>query len=141
MRGCHPTINTINTYHNPLDNIITHNHQHTTLKIITWNIGCISSSMLGIQKLTQTLYTDPHIILIQETKLQKHKSTSYIDRKLPDYKIIYNNSNNTTHQCGRYSGPTPTRGGVLAMISKSIHTNENITKIPTPVTISPYLQA
>ena len=34
-----------------------------------------------------------------------------------------------------------TRGGILAIIPKTIYTNENITKIPTPSPISHYLQA
>ena len=116
--------------------------QHTSqLKIITWNAGCINSSLSGILELTQKLHKDPHIVFIQETKLHKLKSTSYIDRKFQNYKIIYNNSNNITQKQNRYSNPNKVKGGVLTMIPKNIHSNENITKIPTPSSISPYLQA
>lgn len=86
------------------------------------------------------------IIWIQETKWHKNKSTSYMDQNLPDYKIIhqlpdYNNSNNTTpHKHNLFLTYTPTKGGILAMIHKSIYSSENITKIPTPPTILPYLQ-
>lgn len=88
VRGYHPTTNMANTYHTPPVSIRTYTHQATSLKIITWNAGCISSSLPGIQELTQTLQADPHIILLQETKLQKLKFTSYIDCKLQNYKII-----------------------------------------------------
>jgi hypothetical protein len=131
IRGYHPP--TQDTNPNPTPAIITNTYNHqamTTLKIITWNTGCISSSLPGIQELTQTLPTTPHIILIQETKLQKLKSTTYIDRKLHNYKIIYNNSNNPTNNQTRFAGPTKTRGGILAMIPKAIYTMKILPKYP-----------
>lgn len=64
VRGYHPATGTLNTYHPPPDTINIDNHQHTTLQIITWNTGCISFSLPGIQELTHTLHQDPHIILI-----------------------------------------------------------------------------
>jgi exonuclease III len=140
VRGYTPNTNPNTTNHIQTNTTSEANPQATTLRIITWNTGCISSSLPGIQELTRTLHTDPHIILIQETKLHKLKSTTYIDRKFQNYKIIYNNSNNETQTQNRYSGPTQARGGILAMIPKNIYTNENITKIPTPSPISPYLQ-
>ena len=117
------------------------NHQISPLKLITWNAGCINSSLPGILELTQKLHKDPHIILIQETKIHKLKSTSYIDRNFQNYKITYNNSNNNTQIPNKYSEHNKARGGTLIMIPKLIHTNENITKIPSPSAISPYLQA
>ena len=64
IRGYHPNTQ----YDNPDDipPVDTHaqNHQTTTLTIITWNTGCISSSLPGIQELTHTLHKNPHIILI-----------------------------------------------------------------------------
>ena len=140
IHGYHPTHDT--THHTPsiTTNIDTEDHQTSPLKIITWNTGCISSSLPGIQELARTINKDPHIILIQETKLQKLKSTTYIDKKFPNYKIIYNNSNITIPNQSRYSGENPARGGTLTMIPHTIYTNENIVKIPTPSKISPYLQ-
>ena len=140
IKGYYPHIQNTNTNPPPLTTTTSHNHQAMTLKVLTWNTGCINSSLPGIQELAQALPITPHIILIQETKLQKLKSTTYIDRQLPNYKIIYNNSNNLTNTPNRFAGPTTTRGGILAMIPKDIYTNENITKIPTPSSISHYLQ-
>ena len=140
IKGYLPCTNSPQITHIP--HTITTNDTYSTsqLKIITWNAGCINTSLPGILELTQTLHKDPHIILIQETKIHKLKSTSYIDKKFQNYKIIYNNSNNNTQQPNRYSESNKARGGTLIMIPKIIHTNENITKIPTPNTISPYLQ-
>ena len=53
---------------------------------------------------------------------------------------VYNNPNNTTQRYNQYNGPSQTRGGILAMLPISIYTNENIVKVPTTSTISPYLQ-
>ena len=138
--GYHPNINPPQNPHTPHTTLTNDTHSTSQLKIITWNAGCINTSLPGILELTQTLHKDPHIIFIQETKIHKLKSTSYIDRKFQNYKIIYNNSNNTTQQPNRYSETNKARGGILIMIPKTIHTNENITKIPTPSNISPYLQ-
>ena len=140
VRGYYPKTNLENINHTQPKNIRRTNHHATTLKIITWNTRCISSSLPGIQELTRTLHKDPHIILIRETKIHKLKSTTYIDRRFQNYKIIHNKSNNTTHPHNKYSGSTQARGGILAMIPKNIYTNENITNIPTPSSISPYLQ-
>ena len=140
IKGYHPTPTITHTYITPQTYASPNRPPTQTLQIITWNTGCINSSLPGIQDLTHTLHNNPHIILIQETKLPKTKSTTYIDRLLPDYKIIYNNSNNTTQRYNQYNGPSQTRGGVLAMLPKSIYTNENIVKVLTTSTISPYLQ-
>ena len=141
VTGYHPTTNTPRTAHPPSTTTNTNNNHTSHIKIITWNAGCINSSLPGILALTQKLHKDPHILLIQETKLHKLKSTSYIDRKFQNYKIIYNNSNNITQKQSRYSDTNKAKGGILTMIPKTIHSNENITKIPTPSSISPYLQA
>jgi exonuclease III len=137
----HPATTTTHNYDTPQNHTRPNNPPTQTLKIITWNTGCINSSLPGIQELTRTLHPNLHIILIQETKIPKTKSTSYIDRLLPNYKIIYNNSNNTTQKRNRYTGPNQARGAILAMIPISIYTNDNIIKIPTSSTISSYLQA
>lgn len=76
------------------------------LNIITWNTGCINSSLPGIQKLINKMHDSSHILLIQETKIPKTKSTTYIDRQLQDYKIIYNNSNTTVHRHNRFLRPS-----------------------------------
>jgi hypothetical protein len=141
VTGYYPNIEPPQNDHTPNPTPHIDTYQISQLNIITWDTSCINSSLPGILELTQILHKDPHIILIQETKIHKHKSTSYIDRKLQNYKIIYNNSNNTTQTPKRYSETNKARGGTLVMIPKTIHTNENITKIPTPSVISPYLQA
>ena len=88
-----------------------------------------------------TLHSKPNIILLQDTKINKNKSTTYIDNKFSDYKIIYNNLNTTNLGRNRqYTTCEPPRGGVMTMIHKKIYTYENITKIPTPIKISHYLQ-
>lgn len=86
IRGYHPHIHETNTNHTPPIDTNTYNHQFTTLKIITWNTRCISSSFPGIQVLTQTLHTNHHIILIYKTKIQKLKSATYINLK--NYKTV-----------------------------------------------------
>ena len=110
IKGYHPNTRNENSDHTPPTNTHMHNHHTTTLTIFTWNTCCISSSLPGIQELTHTLHKSPRIILIQETKIKQHKSTSYIDRKLQNYKIIYNNFNNTTCKQNRYTRPTMARG-------------------------------
>ena len=138
--GYHPSIAPPQNTHTPSTSADINNQHTSQLKLITWNAGCINSSLPGILELTKKLHKEPHIIFIQETKIHKLKSTSYIDRKFQNYKIIYNNSNNITQIPHRYS-ENKARGGILIMFPKSIHTNENITKIPSPSNISPYLQA
>ena len=71
------------------------------------------------------------MIMIQETKLHKHESTTYIDKWIQDYEVLYNNANNNPAQIqSPYAPYTPFRIGILTMIHKSIYSNENNTKIP-----------
>ena len=59
----------------------------------------------------------------------------------PIYNILYKYTN--TKNLGRkhqYAKDEPPWGGILTMIQKYIYTPENITKIPTPANISPYMQ-
>ena len=114
-----------------------------TLCIIPWNIGHLSSSLPCIQELLQIFWDTPQITLIQETKMHKHKTMTYIDRRFPDYKIIYNNFNKKTTQIGKKHTPhqPQQRGGVMALIHLSIYSNENVTEVSTSTNISPYLQA
>ena len=62
--------------------------------IITWNTWHINSSLQDIMELIENIQIEPTIILLQETKLLKHKSTTYIDNRFTEYKILYNHTNN-----------------------------------------------
>lgn len=105
-------------------------------------MGHISSSLPCLIELINALHNKPNIILLQETKLPKSKSTAYIDNKFLNYKFLYNNTNTT--DLGRNHQITTRdslHNGVLTIIHKKLHTPENITKIFTSNRISPYLQA
>jgi hypothetical protein len=83
----------------------------------------------------------PYIIAIQETKLTASKSTKYLQRLFPLYKMIFNNTNTKTQnhrtQGQLYNNP---RGGLLTLIYQKYAFLGNITKIPTTKDISPFLQ-
>jgi hypothetical protein len=80
----HPPINPQNTpYTNP------------ATKMITWNYDTLNTALPGLQSLTNKP-TPPSIIAIQETKLTSSKSTKYLQRLFPQYKMIFNNTNTST---------------------------------------------
>jgi hypothetical protein len=83
----------------------------------------------------------PSIIAIQETKLTASKSTKYLQRLFPQYKMIFNNTATKTQphriQGQPYNNP---RGGLLTLIHQEYAFPGNITKIPTTEDISPYRQ-
>ena len=85
----------------------------------------------------------PHHLLYfsKKTKLPIHKSTQYIGVQCSNYKIIYNNTNDPVTCILRpYVPYWPTRGRLLTMIHHALSCSGNISKISTPITLSPYLQ-
>ena len=97
VTGYHPHINPPQSTYIPITTAHLNNNQTSQLKLITWNAGCINSSLPGILNLTQKLHKDPHIILIQETKIHKLKSTTYIDKKFQTTKL-YITTRITSHK-------------------------------------------
>jgi hypothetical protein len=76
----HSTLNPRNTPHtNPATNIL------------TWNCGTLNTALPGLQSLINNP-TPPYIIAIQETKLIASKSTKYLQKLFPLYKMIFNNT-------------------------------------------------
>jgi hypothetical protein len=94
----------------------------------------------GLQSLIN-IPNSPAIIAIQETKLTTSKSTKYLQRLFPQYKMIFNNTTTTTQtrriQGQPYNNP---RGGLLTLVYQIHAFPGNITKIPTIANKSPYLQ-
>jgi exonuclease III len=125
----HPPVNPQNTPHTFL-----------AIQILSWNCGTLNTALPGIQTLTNTP-NPPSIIAIQETKLTASKSTKYLQRLFPQYKMIFNNTTTITQtrriQGQPYNNP---RGGLLTLIHQQHTFPGNITKIPTTANISPYLQ-
>jgi hypothetical protein len=108
--------------------------------IISWNCGTLNTALPGIQALTNKP-TPPSIIAIQETKLTASKSTKYLQRLFPQYKMIFNNTITPTQahqtQGQPYNNP---RGGLITLIHQHYTFPGNVSKIPTTTNISPYLQ-
>jgi hypothetical protein len=81
------------------------------------------------------------IIALQKTKLTKTKSTKYLQRTFPDYKLIFNHTHNATICSKRRElNYAPLRGGLMTLIHKNYSFLRNIQKIATHNKISPYLQ-
>jgi hypothetical protein len=91
--------------------------------------------------LSNPIQNHPILVAIQETKLTASKSTKYLQRLFPQYKMIFNNTTTKTQhrriQGQPYNNP---RRGLLTMIHQQYAFSGNITKIPTTDDISPYLQ-
>jgi exonuclease III len=108
--------------------------------MLSWNCGILNTALPGLQALINKP-TPPSIIAIQETKLTTNKSTKYLQRLFPQYKMIFNNTATKTqsrHIQGQpYNNP---KGGLLTLIHQEYAFPGNITKIPTTEDISPYLQ-
>jgi hypothetical protein len=125
----HPILQARNT---PYTNLATN--------IISWNCGLFQTALPGLQALINKP-TPSSIIAIQETKLTASKSTKYLQRLFPQYKMIFNNTATKTQsrriQGQPYNNP---RGGLLTLIHQEYTFPSNITKIQTTEDISPYLQ-
>ena len=129
----------------PIPNIpITRAHEiQTTCQdthIITWNASSLNTALPNLEYLTNNTISNPAIITIQETKLTATKSTRYIQNLFPQYKLIFNNTHALTRCIQQRMPYTPGRGGLLTLINIKYAYPGNITKIPTPKEISPYLQ-
>jgi hypothetical protein len=133
------------THPNPIQAYPPINPQNTpytnpTTKIMTWNYGTLNTALPGLQALTNQP-TPPSIIAIQETKLTASKSTKYLQRLFPQYKMIFKNTN-TNIQIHRIQGQpyTNPRGGLLTLIHQNYAFPGNITKTTLTTNISLYLQ-
>jgi exonuclease III len=110
-------------------------------QIVTWNVASLSTALPNIYELITSFANPPAILVLQETKLTVNKSIKYIQNLFPSYKLLFNNTNTATRCMIRRGIPyTPTRGGLLTLIYKTYSYPTNLTKIPTPPHISPYLQ-
>jgi exonuclease III len=133
------------THPNPIQNHPPINPQHIpytnpATKILSWNYGTLNTALPELQSLTN-MPTPPSIIAIQETKLTASKSTKYLHRSFPQYKMIFNNTTTTTQTRRIHGQPhTNPRGGLLMLIHQHYAFRGNITKIPLTANISPYLQ-
>jgi hypothetical protein len=59
--------------------------------MLSWNCGALNTALPGLQALINKP-TPPSIIAIQETKLTASKSTKYLQRLFPQYKMVFNNT-------------------------------------------------
>ena len=112
----------------------THNHK---IHAITWNASSINTVLPSLPNITTYTTTPPAFISIQETKITATKSTKYIQRLFPDYKMIFNNTHAFTRCIQQRLPYTSTRGGLLTLVHKTYTFPGNISKIPTPRHISP----
>ena len=108
--------------------------------IITWNASSLNTSLPNLQSLVNNSLNNTSIIHIQETKLTANKSTKYIQNLFPEFKLIFNNTHALTRCIQQRMPYTPGRGGLLTLIHNKYSFPGDITKIPTPANISPYLQ-
>ena len=122
----------------PTPSTITDTNHETN--IITWNASSLNTALPNLQSLINQSFRNTAIIHIQETKLTATKSTKYIQNLFPEYKLIFNNTHALTRCIQQRMPYTPGRGGLLTLIHNKYAFPGNITKIPTPANISPYLQ-
>ena len=113
-------------------------NSNNNTQIISWNVSSLNTALPNLQDIIR--HTNPAIIAIQETKLIATKSTKYIQNLFPQYKLIFNNTHTLTRCIQQRIPYTPARGGLLTLINQKYAFPGNITKIPSPVNISPYLQ-
>ena len=107
---------------------------------ITWNASSLNTAMPCLQDLIINHQNPPSIITIQETKLSASKSTTYIQRLFPQYKLFFNNTHNITRVTRQRMTYRGYQGGLLLLIHKKHAFPGNLTKISTPAEISPFLQ-
>ena len=107
---------------------------------ITWNASSLNTAMPCLQDLITNPQRPPSIITIQEIKLSATKSTNHIQRLFPQYKLFFNNTHNITRVTRQRMTYRGYRGGLLLLIHKMHAFPGNLSKIPTPVEISPFLQ-
>ena len=115
-------------------------HTEYETNIITWNASSLNTALPNLQSLINHSLRNTTIINIQKTKLTATKSTKYIQNIFLEYKLIFNNTHALTRCIQQRMPYTPGRGGLLTLIHNKYAFPGNITKIPTPANISPYLQ-
>ena len=120
----------------PTPSVIQSTNNNT--QIISWNASSLNTALPNLHDIIR--HTNPAIIAIQETKLTATKSTKYIQNLYPQYKLIFNNTHALTRCIQQRIPYTPARGGLLTLINHKYAFPGNITKIPSPANISPYLQ-
>jgi exonuclease III len=140
-------LETINEYSHPppLPNVPTptttiNTNTNNETNMITWNASSLNTALPNLQYLITHTQLNTAVITIQETKLTATKSTKYIQNLFPQYKLIFNNTHALTRCIQQRMPYTPGRGGLLTLIHHKYAFPGNITKIPTPTNISPYLQ-
>ena len=106
---------------------------------ITWNASSLNTAMPCLQDLITNPQKPPSIITIQETKLSATKFTKHIQRLFPHYKLFFNNTHNITRITRQRMTYRGYRGGLLLLVHKKHAFPGNLSKIPTPAEISPFL--
>jgi hypothetical protein len=96
-------------------------HTNLATKILSWNCGTLNTTLPGLQALTNKS-NPPSIIAIQETKISASKSTKYLNRLFPQYKMIFNNTTTTT-QTRRIQGQPYNTNPSTIRISREYHKN------------------
>ena len=107
---------------------------------IIWNASSLNTTMSCLQDLITNSQRPSSIITIQETKLSATKSTNYIQRLFPQYKLFFNNTHNITRVTRQRMIYRGYRGGLLLLIHKTHAFPGNLAKIPTLANISSFLQ-
>jgi hypothetical protein len=114
---------------------------HHTTQFITWNVSCLNTALPNLHKFITQCSPKPALIALQETKLSATKSIKYLQKLFPQYKLLFNNTHSQT-TCMHCRGLPyiPMRGNLLTLIHNTCSFPNNVTKIPIPARISPYLQ-
>ena len=107
---------------------------------IIWNASSLNTAMPCLQDLITHHQQPPSIITIQETKLSATKSTKHIQRLFPQYKLFFNNTYNITRVTRQRMTYRGFRGGLFLLIHNKHAFPGNLSKIPTPADILPFLQ-
>ena len=120
----------------PIPNAIRNINSNT--QIISWNASSLNTTLPNLQDIIR--FTNPTIIVIQETKLTATKSTKYIQNLFTQYKLIFNNTHALTRCIQQRIPYTLARGDLLTLINQKYAFTGNIKKIPSLAKISPYLE-
>jgi hypothetical protein len=114
---------------------------HHATQFITWNVSSLNTALPNLHEFIIQCSPKPTIIALQETKLSTTKSIKYLQKLFPQYRLLFNNTHSPT-TCMHCRGLpyTPMQGGLLTLVHNTYSFPNNVTKIPTPARISPYLQ-
>ena len=105
---------------------------------ITWNASSLNTAMPCLQDLITNHQNPPSLIAIQETKLSATKSTTYIQRLFPQYKLFFNNTHNITRVTRQRMTYRGYRGGLLLLIHKKTRISRKPHKNPHPCRNIPF---